>query len=332
MASASVPSIKPGSRIGLDIGGTKAIVAVPGEELRRYECSAYGSFDELFDTIVGYLRFTPEKVGSVMAGELVGNTLDITNIEHWPVINFMTLEQRTGVKFYAHNDMVGMHAGLALINPAELPVLKSGAPRQPNRPLVMTISTGVGDCAGEPSQAGHMGWQAISHHEVSYLSESLNREVFTVEEAISGKQGFDRMFDFVRIGTLADDVRAEIEELRLQSKPIARAVTKHAVKGDERCRSIVRLFQGILGGHIRNRAVATLATEVYLTGSVITGTPGFAELLFESELYGGREQNPLLRRLHPQGAVQGDQMKDLTVYLLDVPEIGALGALELVKD
>ncbi len=266
--------------LGIDGGGTKirAVWLYRGHHItRRFDTRDFDEFAEMFSHVIGLMPKKPTRACLALAGSpQPDGTIVITNVTGWGAIDIEALEWLTGCRVEFVNDMVAAYEGLVDANRADMLLITRVRHLLARLVLVITISTGINDSTGKGVEAGHVGWQPFGDVEERYLrfgQDDVGSSLFTVEQAISGGQGWDRMFRFLRkYYQVSDDLRLALEQSTIGVSPV---IEQFARDGDNLCLAIVELYVSILACHLRNRIVATGATEVVLIGSVATHLADF---------------------------------------------------------
>jgi glucokinase len=329
--------------VGADIGATKTQIRFrepAGGTVEEFTVPTDGheSLDRLLLGCFSCAGFLPQHVTVAAAGRPDGSgNVQITNHKEWPVFRPRVFERTLPVDVSVVNDMYASAVGADCLRADEIRLLTLGvvAPGTSAK-LVVSVGSGVGsaflDASGCPhtSETGHLPWQPVTALEASYLAcqqETRPGTTVSVEQAIGGMAGFDRLYRFVRDRELpAPHIELAVEQLRMEVRGIGPALTNGARAGDRCCRLVLELFGGIFGQYLRTLALSTLAGTaggtVYLTSGVLQA-PGVADYLIR--------QTSAMARFVDHNAEHADLLAGIPLYLVVDRSIAVRGAFTLAE-
>ncbi len=323
-----------GTVLGVDAGGTKIASLIEDRNgrtlgLAPVASDTQSSLEDLLAAQLLKMRFRPERIACVVAGPRADDgSIKMTNQKGWPVFSPVETSARLGVPIRTYNDMEGLAAGIAMLDPAQLQVLLPGLAGATGARLGLTVSTGVGDAVllpdgtVVPGEAGHGTWQPASILEfrfLKHLQKVFGRNV-SAERAISGKHGFPQMRAFLR----PQDANPEVwSDEAIAGKELPKLITAAAMQGDPFAQHAMDLFGSILGQHVRNRILNNLTTGgVFLSGGVMQGA-GVAEYVLLN--------TPFLEALLPAGDEHNDIVTRVPVNLVLDTDVTVKGATALAR-
>jgi glucokinase len=332
--------------LGMDIGGTHTQVCIvnaqTGEiiDVLRFETRMFSSVDEVIAHVISYLHaYQVVWVHATIAGRRQPNgDVEMTNTD-CPVFEPATATIRFGILVWTGNDMEGAGAGLPW-STNHVVVYFGRHKQQVVTPfdeitVVVTVSSGVGVAIRLPNgiviptEFGHATWQPRDACQMRLL-ESMRKGgvLVTVENVVSGGSGFLNLYRFFEQEARwwrrpwtnrlrpSKEIAANVKERLRHDKPIGDLITEGALNGDPFCIKAMQVLGSVLGQHLRNVVLSTLATGgVYLIGGV--ASPEF--MLWPS----------FLHEFIGEGARHDDMMRGVPITVVKDPDIGAKGAAAL---
>jgi glucokinase len=324
----------PGSTYGGDYGGTRFRQAAsrPGEDevYDRGDIRRYDGLVALLQDCFGKLGFVPEVAVIAVAGNWRDGMWDFTNLP-WDPVTEQEVLKATGVRRLLFiNDMQAAQRGAVHVRRDDLVLLKPGRV-QPGRSIcAFTSSTGVNHNSGVPGESlpmpresGHIRPAVpIDFSDVTRLVRFASRQYdATVEDLIGGQRGPGMIADYVtrEIMTPSERVRSDIDARRAAGKDLAPLMTNGVMTGDPFWLRVGVLYADLLGYVLNTVIVGDLVGELVLQGSVIMGTPGFAQWMFDPE------STSLSRNLVSAGLPKSYVAVDCAVW--GAPEEASMAAL-----
>jgi glucokinase len=325
---------------GYDVGATKVDVlvrnTVTGEIVfeRRYNACDFRSLEALLFQSFRDLGARPGRIVLAVAGPRQSNgDVQMSSDElGWPLFEAVPTAMRLGIAIETVNDMGGAAAGLATLVITEQSCLRPGTADPDGPKLLIGPGTGMGmalvlaDGTLVSSEGGHAVWQPMTLTEYRYLEflrAKYGTEAISVEQAASGGQGFDNLYDFLVCEGLepSEELWRQVRQCRLQEKGIGELITSGALSGDPFCREAMELLGSILGQFSRTMALTTLPTGgIFFNGSVMQA-PGVADYLVSHTSF--------LERFIAPGAKHADIMQTLSLHVVTDSQVAVKGALEL---
>ena len=305
-----------------DIGGTKVLlqlvdVSQAGRIVaadRRYDSSAYASFDEILGVFVKkHVPGPIEGACFAVAGPVFAGRAGVTNLA-WS-LDAMELARKFSIGHVSLiNDFYAVALGVPILAPADSLVLNAGIPA-PFAPIaILGAGTGLGEANlvhdgvkwnVVPSEGGHADF-APQDDEQTRLFLALQTKYGHVswERLLSG-MGLVNIHNF-----LTGNDRPYDEKLPME---IAMALAS----GDSMASRTFAIFVDIYGAEAGNMALRLLARGgVYLAG-------GVAEKNID-QFTDGRFMQAFLRK----GRFQ-EILAAIPVNLITNPKVGLLGAVEM---
>lgn len=327
---------------GIDVGATKTHIrfVAPGalepQEL-ALRTGEYDSLEELLCAAFLEAGCLPSRVVAGVAGlPDVNGDIAVTNQKTWPIFRRDDFVRKSNVELRIVNDIFPALAGVDWLESDGLVSMTPDVPLpKTTAKLVGSLGSGFGAAFMDPAggfhstETGHITWQPVTdmeHDFLKFLHLRRPRVIVTMEEAIGGLFGFDRLYEFVsplvKPGSVVEN---EVEALRADKKPIGPAISIGALAGDECCMTVMELFGSILGQSLRNIALGALVEEggaIYLAGSVLQANKG-AELLMEKTSFRERFVSP--------GAQHDEFLATIPFYLITDGHVAVKGAYGLAS-
>lgn len=324
----------PGSAYGGDYGGTRFREAAsrPGEDevYGRGDIRRYRGLLALLQDRFSKLGFVPEVAVIAIAGNWRDDMWDFTNLP-WDSVTEQEVLKATGVRRLLFiNDMQAAQRGAVHVQRGNLVLLKPGRLQAGRSICAFTSSTGVNHNSGVsdealsmPRESGHVRPAVpIDFSDVMHLVHfASSQHDATVEDLIGGQRGPDMIADYVtqKIMTPSERVRRDIDERRAAGKNVAPLMTNGVITGDSFWFRVGRLYADLLGYVLNAVIVGDLVGELVLQGSLIMGTPGFAQWMFNPE------NTNLRKNLVSTGLPKSYVAVDCTVW--GAPEAASMAAL-----
>lgn len=326
---------------GIDVGATKThmrYVPPGGSEPEHVtlRTNDYGSLEELLEAAFTAAGCLPSKVVGGAAGPVQPNgDFQMTN-RPWPLFRHKPFVERLGISLRLVNDIYPVVASIEAVDASSITALTPDVEHPATKArVVAALGSGVGVAYMDavdgihPSEIAHTTWQPVTEVEHALLAEmqqELPGRVVTIEEAIGGLEGFDRMYSVVskRVEPSAE-VRSAVEAMRAEGEPVGPAVSTGALDGDECCLAILDLYGSLLGQLLRNVALATLIEKggaIYLSGSVMQRNKG-------AQMVVGR--SVFRDRFVSEGAKHAELMKKIPIYLLTDDHAAVKGSFRLAN-
>ncbi|MFI7321353.1 glucokinase [Streptomyces venezuelae] len=327
-----------------DVGGTNSRLrggraGEPEYGEWKVRTADFPSLGDLVTAALGEAGLRPEAVVLAVAGRVPAHgNVQLTNLPHWPLFERDAFAAEHGIRLRVVNDMTATAHGMADLAPHEVrPLTRHDAASHADELLAVSVGSGVGsallDGHGEvrTSESGHVTWQPVDDVEAGYLAFLRSGSggsgglagVVTVEEAIGGLRGFDRMYDYVcRATPPAPGLHAGVTEARRTGAAVAPLITAAALAGDPCAREAVRLFAALFGQYLRGVVLVCMPAGgvVTLTSGVLQA-PGVAEFLCAETAF--------LDRFISPGACHHDLLAEVPVRLALDPLVGVRGAYRL---
>ncbi len=304
-----------------DIGGTKTLLqlvdvsgggrAVTVE--RRYESSAYKSFDALLADFTGLSATAPVDAACfAVAGPVIGRRAEVTNL-HWTMDADALAAAFHIARVTLINDFYAVALGVPLLAPADLHSLNAGT-RVPFAPIaILGAGTGLGEANlfhdGKrwiviPGEGGHADFAPQDERQTRLFLGLLAKYGHVSWERVLSGMGLVNIHDFLTGTDREYDERIPME------------LAKLADSGDAAATQAFEIFVDIYGAEAGNMAVRTLARGgVFLAG----GIAGKNVARFTD----GR----FLRAFARKGRFQ-PLLAEIPVDLIMNPRVGLLGAAE----
>ncbi|MFI1682738.1 glucokinase [Streptomyces sp. NPDC020607] len=324
-----------------DVGGTNSRLrggraGEPEYAERKVRTTDFPSLGDLLTASLREADLHPDTVVLAVAGRVPAHgDVQLTNLPHWPLFDSAAFAAEHGIRLRVVNDMTATAHGMADLGPDEVrPLTHHDAAFRADELLAVSVGSGVGSAlldghgAVRTSESGHVTWQPVDAFEAGYLA-FLRRGsggpggVITVEEAIGGLRGFDRMYDYAcHAAPAAPDLHDRVTEARRTGAAVAPLITAAALAGDPRAREVVRLFAALFGQYLRGVVLVCLPAGgvVTLTSGVLQA-PGVAEFLCA--------ETEFLDRFISPGACHHDLLAEVPVRLALDPLVGVRGAYRL---
>lgn len=314
---------------GLDLGGTQWRCCCDGHT-EAGKTDEWTSLEGLLDAIFATQKFIPAQLVLALPAAYKDGRLVFTNLD-WPSVTERELEGRYGVGVEVINDMQAAQLGAQAIDRKQLNLLVGGKPHPSRHLTVLTLSTGVNWATGLRDgllalarEQGHVRLvipsETFAADYVAWLEEILDRAV-SIEDALGGKSGVDRIVDYLVINTASkfntDEWKLVLKQRYAggDSAPLMAKLAKSVTFWEE----VASIYGGLLGVVLGQIVVGELVGELVIQGSVFNGTPGFAKWLIE--------KTRLSEFLVSKGMKQAHVAEEVTIY--GVPQdvhLGALGA------
>ena len=329
----------PGSTYGSDFGGTafREATHLPGHPvvLARGDIRCYAGLIPMLLDRFGKLGYVPEIAVIAIAGNWRDGRWDFTNLPAWETVTEQEVLAATGVRIMRFiNDMQAAKVGATIVPRDRLVLLKDGAP-QPGRSIAaLTASTGNNFNSGEPDaslsmhrEAGHVRVPVpIDFSDVMYLVADASRDHHaTVEDLIAGQRGPAMIAHYV--ATSSQPPRNVLKQLdNTPPKEVGKLMTYGVMDHVPFWTRVGRLYADVLGYVLNSVIVGDLVGELIVQGSVIMGTPGFAQWMFNPK------NTSLLDNLISTGLPKSYVAEDCTVWgAPDDANMATLGAERIAR-
>ncbi|MEA5520292.1 glucokinase [Limnoraphis robusta] len=337
-----------------DIGGTKTILclvkAEPSESLKPipllttlYEHSyASQAYCDLTPIVIEFLdsaekslgtKYIPEKACFGIAGPVVNNTCDLTNLSWF--LDAKHLEQELNLsKVKLINDFAAIGYGVVGLTPEDLRILQAGEPDATAPIAVIGAGTGLGEGFVIPTagayyvfstEGGHVDFAPRSELEfqlLSYVRELNNISRVSVERIVSG-MGIAAIYQFMRDrnSSLETPEMAEVfktwkQEMGKGEKTVdlGAEISKAAARDDYLCEQTMKLFVDAYGTEAGNMALKLLPYGgLYIAGGIAAKN---LDLM---------EQGIFMKAFTSKGRIS-PLMEKVPVYIVLNPKVGLIGA------
>ncbi len=338
-----------------DIGGTKTILclvkAEPSESPKPipllttlYEQS-YPSqaYSDLIPIIVEFLnsaekslgtKYIPEKACFGIAGPVVNNTCDLTNLSWF--LDATKLEQEFNLsKVKLINDFAAIGYGVVALHPEDIKVLQAGEPN-PTAPIgVIGAGTGLGEGFVIPTdsgyyvfstEGGHVDFSPRSELEfqlLSYVKELYNITRVSVERIVSG-MGISAIYQFMRDRNSSLETPQMTEIFKTWKQEIGKGektvdlsaeVSQAAARGEDYlCEQTMKLFVDAYGTEAGNLALKLLPFGgLYIAGGIAAKNLTLME------------QGIFMKAFNSKGRIS-PLMEKVPVYIVLNPKVGLIGS------
>jgi glucokinase len=269
-----------------DIGGTKSILAVVDVDAsrarvvceRRFDSAAYPGLAPMVRAFVQETREAFERVSFGVAGPVIANRAETTNLP-WTIDGEVLASELGLGPTRLVNDFVAAAYGVLRLGPEDLVELNPGR-AVPGAPIgVLGAGTGLGQAllvwTGEhyevvPSEGGHGDWAPCDERQLG-LWRWLHAKHghVSVERVVSGGLGLGAIYEHLRDAGVAPEspaVRAELAAAAIAGVVIG----PRGVDGsDALCAATLDLFVAAYGAEAGNLALRAVARGgVYVCGGV----------------------------------------------------------------
>jgi glucokinase len=278
---------------GVDIGGSRWRSLMTNGKLKSGSTSA-SSLEALLDHVFSLEGIRPTAAVLCLEGTATPNGHKFTKLP-WPPVVIEELKSNLGLAFLEIiNDMQGAALGLGAIRRESLTRIKPGREASAGRHhAVLTLSTGLNWTTIRPGDAtlplareqGHVRLglpvdDTTIMELVEFVSSTLNAPA-SIEDLLSGARGVDLIAQFLLGSASApgEDVRAAMAANRKARKDNAPMMSAGALGGDSFWAEVAKLYGRVLGYLINQIVVGELVGKLFIQGSVLNGTPGFARWL-----------------------------------------------------
>lgn len=338
-----------------DIGGTKTILKLVKAELTDSptgipmltalceQTYASQEFSDLVPIVRQFLaaatetlgeKLSPEKACFGIAGPVVNNTCNLTNLSWF--LEGPSLERQLNISQVSLiNDFAAIGYGVLGLSSEDLRTLQAVEPDKTAPIAVLGAGTGLGECFVIPtangyqvfsSEGGHVDFAPGSELEfqlLGYLKELYNINRVSVERVVSG-MGIAGIYQFMRDrnASLESDHMRSIfqawkQEIGQEQKTIdlAAEVSKAAAANtDYLCEQTMKLFMEAYGTEAGNLALKLLPYGgLYIAGGIAAKNLP----LMEQELF--------MKAFSSKGRVS-PLLKKVPVHVVLNPKVGLIGA------
>ncbi len=310
-----------------DVGGTKTDLALfePGGSARaplrerRVPSREHDSFDRLLADFVRSEGATPTRVVLGIAGPIVDNRCETTNLP-W-TIDGHALTRALGAPVTLLNDLETTGWGVSVLGTSDLRTLQRGVPGAGNRALI-AAGTGLGQGILTPldggfrpiaSEGGHADFAPADPFEDRLLVWLRARFGHVSWERVLSGPGLADLYQFCGHAGVGEEPDAVAARIAAAADP-APIITETGLDGScGRARMALEKFVEIYGAAAGNLALVALATGgVYLAGGIAPRILPFLEngRFLEAFLRKGRlrpvlEKIPVHVILDPRTALWG---------------------------
>ncbi len=325
-----------------DIGGTKTIlclveVSESGIKTLYEEKYPSASFPDLVPMVRQFLVAAgdakPEKACFAIAGPVVNNTSNVTNLG-WDLAGDRLAADLQLQKVALINDFAAVGYGVLGLKPKDLHCLQTGIPDKTAPIGVIGAGTGLGqgflihnglDYQVFSSEGGHSDFAPRSPLEFElsrYLLEKHNIDRISVERVVSG-QGVLSIYQFLRDREMAEESDAIAQVVHTWESQLGKAKTvdPSAViaaaalgQSDRLSEQTLQLFISAYGAEAGNFALKLLPYGgIYIAGGIAAKLlPLMIDGHFLAAFHHKGRMRPLLERI--------------PVYIVLNPEVGLVGA------
>ncbi|MCC5643515.1 glucokinase [Nostoc sp. CHAB 5824] len=327
-----------------DIGGTKTILRLvetsDSAAIHTIYQESYHSadFPDLVPIVQQFLvkanTATPEKACFAIAGPIVENTANVTNLIWF--LDTERLQEELGIpQISLINDFAAIGYGISGLQQQDLHLLQAGN-FQPEAPIgIIGAGTGLGQGflirQGNkyqvfPSEGGHADFAPRNEMEfqlLKYLLDKHDIQRISVERVVSG-MGIVSIYQFLRDRKFATEspdiakiVRTWEQEAGQEEKsvdPGAAIGTAALERRDRLCEQTLQLFIEAYGAEAGNLALKLLPYGgLYIAGGI---APKILPLIQNSGFLLNFTQKGRMRRL----------LEEMPVYIILNPQVGLIGA------
>jgi hypothetical protein len=193
---------------------------------------------------------------------------------------------------------------------------------------VITFSTGVNLATGLfegplslAREMGHIRVGTDSNTNAGDIVQNVSSYIgkpASIEDLLSGSKGIPNLVAAAYSYRFTDlRTEREIADARLAGR-LGQAMTEGAIRAADYWTDLATDFAELLGLALNQLVVGELVSELFIQGSVVNGTPGFAEWLFS-------DATDLVANLISDGMEKSHVAKDVQVW--GVPEEASMAAL-----
>lgn len=319
-----------------DVGGTKTILALYGQEDGHYRCvkkQRHASAD--YPTFTGLLaafledpnaaRITAACIG--VAGPIVNGDCKTTNLP-WVLIRRMIGEQLGTQRVWLLNDLEATAWGVLDLPGQDFVELNPDAQRRPGNSAIAAAGTGLGEAiiAWDGSrhqiiatEGGHADFAPTNEQEIDLLRFMMKKypEHVSCERLLSG-EGLVAIYQFLKTQEYAPAL-PETEQRMISHDPAA-VIGEAGVNGiDALCVEALALFCRLYGAESGNLALKCLPyAGIYLGGGI-----GAKILPF-------LKQGEFMRGFLAKGRYRSI-LREIPVKVCTNPEAALLGALNYAE-
>lgn len=335
-----------------DIGGTKTILrlvqleltggARPSQQTLFEETYTSREFSDLVPMVQRFLeaastrlekRFTIEKACFGIAGPVVNNEVDLTNLA-WTLQGDRLSKELGIARISLINDFAAVGYGVLGLEPGDVLTLQAGTPQADAPIAIIGAGTGLGQGFlvrhGDsyriyPSEGGHADFAPRSEIEfqlLKYLRERYGLQRISAERVVSG-MGIAAIYQFLRdrrvsqeSPAMSDIYRTWERELGQDTKTVdlSAEVSKAATAGDYLSQETMDLFVEAYGAEAGNLALKLLPYGgLFIAGGIAAKNLSLMQSgkFMRSFLHKGRV-SPLLEKI--------------PVHIVLNPRVGLIGA------
>lgn len=332
-----------------DIGGTKTILRLVEQpdhgSMYNLDEAVYPSrdFPDLVPMVQQFIKAatehlgytpTPQKACFAIAGPVVNNTSNLTNLG-WS-LDAKRLERELSLEAVSLiNDFAAVGYGVLGLTPADLETLQTGK-YQEGAPIgVIGAGTGLGQGFIIPdpngakvfgSEGGHADFAPRSELEfqmLNYLLDKHNIERISVERVVSGK-GIVAIYQFLRdrhfaeeLPEIAQIIKSWEQQAGKQEKTVepAAVIAEAALENRDRlCEQTMQLFVEAYGAEAGNLALKLLPYGgIYVAGGI---APKILPLIKKGDFIAAFTHKGRMRNL----------LEMVPVHVVLNPQVGLIGA------
>lgn len=317
-------------RLAADIGGTKTLLALAGEDGRpieeqRYENAGFATFDDLLADYLAATGVTPSAACFAVAGPVAANRAELTNLA-W-TLDGAALSARFGFPVRIINDFEAVGHGIAVLPASDLLTLQAGQPQTYGVKAVLGAGTGLGTgflvwdgqgYAVHPSEGSHADFAPADETQIGLLRYLWKKFGHASWERVVSGPGLVTVLDWLR--EEGHYPTAELDSAMAQGDPAA-AIAAAALSGsDAMAARALDVFVSAYGAEAGNLALKLLpAGGLYLAGGI---SPKIAPRL---------QSGPFLPAFRAKGRFAG-LLERIPVHVVMNPQAGLLGALNVAGD
>lgn len=313
-----------------DIGGTNIRFALFSAEAglsksvkeEVYPAREYASLKAVLGEFMRKVEAQPESAAFVLAGPVVGDEVDITNLP-WTVSKSEVAEVLGDIPIGFYNDLAGVSNFVPLLTSEDVRVLNPGTPMEEGTKAVIAPGTGLGegflvwsgsDYVVQSSEGGHVSFGPINDLQDELLNFMRRRYGHVSYERVCSGSALPDLYEFMKKRERwqePDWFKQALEKVKDKAPVIVHAAFDHD-RPIEVCKQVVDLFVDILASEAGNLVLKVMATGgIYLAGGIpMKILPALEERFVQSYVAVGRFSDlvasvPVYVVIHPQPALFG---------------------------
>ena len=322
-----------------DIGGTKTILRLvevfDNLNYRTIHEAKYpsGQFPDLVPIVESFLSsltgYTPEAACFAIAGAVVNNTSQLTNL-NWS-LDSQRLELELGIKKVSLiNDFAANCYGVLGLESSELYTIQQGNPTTTAPIAVIGAGTGLGEGflipQGEEfqifaSEGGHSDFSPRSPLELkllAYLQDKYQTDHVSAERLVSGR-GIADIYQFLRLENVYPESPQVAQAIARTPDPLVDAaaiISQGALnKSDRLCEKTMEIFVDVYGVQAGNLALTLLPFGgLYVTGGIA------------AKILPLMKQERFVTAFNQKGRMNS-LLEQIPIHIILNPQVGLLGSI-----